>query len=74
MEKYQRQVVHVYFKNSDFEKTQHHYFGSVLAMYQRFTPEQLGVAMQTLYNQWKSGEWENDKIILRKGKLITTKN
>ena len=69
MEKYQRQVIHLNLKSEN----QHHYFGSVLAMYQRFTPEQLGVAIQTLYNQWKSGEWENDKIILRKGKLLTTK-
>ncbi len=40
----------------------------------RWECEDLGVAMQTLYNQWKSGNWENDKIIIRKGKLVTTKN
>lgn len=70
MEKYQRQVIHLYLKNEDH----HHYFGSTLAMYQRFSQNDLGVARQTLYNQWKSDKFENEKIILRRGKLITTKN
>lgn len=67
---YQRQIIHLCFKNNE---DQHYYFGTTKAMFQRFTHEELGVARQTLYNQWKSDTFENDKIILRRGKLITTK-
>ena len=70
MEKYQRQVIHLYLKKED----QHQYYGSIGAIFKRYSPVDLGVAMQTLYNQWKSDKFENEKIILRRGKLITTKN
>lgn len=69
MEKHQRQVIHLYLK----EKQQHHYFGSIPAMFENYSSEELGVAQQSLYNRWKVGEWENDMVILRKGRLVTTK-
>jgi len=65
-----RQVVHLHLLESD----EHHYFGSLSAMYEQFTPQQLGVAVQTLYNKWKGECFENEKVVLRKGRLITKKN
>lgn len=64
-----RQVIHLYVKATE----EHHYFGSIAAMYCHFSPEQLGVAAQSLYNRWKGLKWENDSIILRKGRLINKK-
>jgi hypothetical protein len=69
MEKYQRQVIHLYLK----EIEEHHYFGSIPAMYKNFSPEQLGVSMSSLHNRWKQEPWINDKVVLRKGRLVTTK-
>lgn len=69
MEKYQRQVIHLFIKESE----EHHYFGSIPAMYENFTPEQLGVSMSSLYNRWKQEPWINSKVILRKGRLVSKK-
>ncbi|WP_303920870.1 hypothetical protein [Draconibacterium sediminis] len=66
MEKYQRQVIHLYFIETD----EHHYFGSIPAMYENFTAKQLGVSMSSLYNRWKKEPWINKKVILRKGRLV----
>lgn len=53
----------------------HHYYGSLSAMYSNFTKADLGIAQQTLYNQWrKESYYQNDKIILRKGRLIQKKH
>jgi len=65
-----RQVIHLYLIKQD----EHHYYGSLAAMYQHFLKEQLGVAMQTLYNQWKNVPYQNDKVVIRKGRLIQKKN
>lgn len=63
-----RQVIHLYLKKTD----EHHYLGSVPALYQYFTYEQLGIKQQSLYNIWRDEPYQNDKIILRKGRLVTT--
>ena len=65
-----RQVIHLYILESD----ENHYFGSLSAMYEHFTRDQLGVAIQTLYNQWKEEPYRNDKVVIRKGRLIQKKN
>ena len=65
-----RQVIHLHILESD----EHHYFGSLSAMYEHFTRDQLGVAVQTLYNQWKEEPYRNDKVVIRKGRLIQKKN
>ena len=65
-----RQVIHLHLLECD----EHHYFGSLSAMYEHFTRGQLGVAVQTLYNKWKDGLYRNDKIVIRKGRLIQKKN
>lgn len=65
----QKQIIHLVFKNNDEE---HYYFTTTKAMFQQFTPKELGIARQTLYNSWKTSKYENDRIILRRGKLFTT--
>lgn len=65
-----RQVIHLYF----FESDEHHYYGSLSALYEHFTRDQLGVAVQTLYNQWKDEPYRNEKVVIRKGRLIQKKN
>lgn len=64
-----RQVIHVYLVAED----EHHYFGSIQAMYAHFTHEQLGVASQTLYNTWKNEPYITDMAVIRKGRLIQKK-
>lgn len=68
MEKYQRQVIHVFIKETE----EHYYFGSIPAMYEYFTAKQLGVSMSSLYNRWKQEPWINDRVVLRKGRLVVT--
>jgi hypothetical protein len=65
-----RQVIHLHIISTD----EHHYFGSLSAMYEHFTRDQLGVAMQTLYNQFRGDLYRNDLIVIRKGRLIQKKN
>ena len=61
-----RQVIHLYLIASD----EHFYFGSIMAMFEHFTREQLGVAPQTLYNTWKDEPYITDLAIIRRGRLI----
>jgi hypothetical protein len=61
-----RQVIHLYF----IESKKHHYFGSISAMFECFSRDQLGVASQTLYNTWKDELYINEKVEIRKGRLI----
>ena len=64
-----RQVIHLQICATD----KHYYFGSLSAMYDHFTRDELGVAMQTLYNQFKGDCYNNDIIIIRKGRLAQKK-
>lgn len=68
MEKYQRQVIHLFIKDTE----ENHYFGSIPAMFENFSPAQLGVSMSSLYNRWKQEPWINEKVIMRKGRLVVT--
>jgi len=65
-----RQVIHLYL----FKSEEHYYFGSISAMYEHFTHDQLGIAKQSLYNRWKDEPYRNDLIVLRKGRLIQKQN
>lgn len=62
-----RTVVHVEFSG------QHYYFGSVSAIYDLFSPSEIGVAYGTLrnYRVSNSHPYCNDKCIIRKGYLLT---
>jgi hypothetical protein len=64
-----RQVIHLYVIATD----EHHYFGSITAMYEHFTREMIGVASQTLYNTWKEEPYVTEKAVIRKGRLIQKK-
>jgi hypothetical protein len=61
-----RQVIHLHVIEND----EHHYFGSITAMYQHFTRDDIGVALQTLYNAWKEEPYVTKKAVIRKGRLI----
>ncbi len=52
----------------------HFYFGSKAAIFQRFTPEQVGVSYKTLRNigSIKSQPFSNGKCIIRQGELIAS--
>lgn len=65
-----RQVIHLQIIATD----EHHYYGSLSAMYEHFTRDQVGVAIQTLYNQFKGDLYQNDLVLIRKGRLIQKKN
>jgi len=65
-----RQVIHLHLLTND----EHHYFGSMSALFEHFTRNELGVAIQTLYNQFKGDIYVNDKVVIRKGRLIQKKN
>lgn len=47
----------------------HYYFGSVAAIYDRFTPAQLGITMASLWNYDIEGDkpYSNKKCIVYKG-------
>ena len=64
-----RQVIHLYLISED----EHYYFGSISAMFEHFSRQDLGVASQTLYNTWKEETYITDKAVIRKGRLIQKK-
>lgn len=64
-----RQVIHLQLLQSD----EHFYFGSISAMFEHFTRQQIGVAAQTLYNQWKDEPYRTEKVVIRKGRLVQKK-
>lgn len=61
-----RQVIHLHLRESD----EHHYFGSISAMYDNYSSKQIGVASQTLYNSWKDEPYITDLAVIRKGRLV----
>lgn len=68
-EKVERTVVHLelLIDNS------HHYFGSLAAIYERFTKEQIGISYGSLRNYGLSADkpYKNKFCTIRKGILIT---
>ena len=65
-----RQVIHLHVLATD----KHFYFGSLSAMYDQFTRAEIGVAMQTLYNQFKGDYYDNGTVVIRKGRLVQKKH
>jgi len=65
-----RQVIHLHILSTN----EHHYFGSLPAMYDQFSRKELGVAMQTLYNQFKGEYYDNGMVVIRKGRLVQKKH
>ncbi len=66
-EKVQRTVVHVELDSK------HYYFGSLAAIYERLTKEQVGIGYASLRNYGLSEEkpYRNKYCTIRKGILIT---
>lgn len=62
-----RTVVHVELSG------QHYYFGSISAIYNTFSPAEIGIAYGTLRNYRVSvnNPYSNEKCIIRKGHLLT---
>lgn len=52
----------------------HFYFGSKAAIFQRFTPEQIGLSYKTLRNigSLNDSPFSNNKCIIRQGELIAS--
>jgi len=52
-------------------KKKHHYFGSQAAIYDTFTPEQIGITLESLHNHINlvNGPYENKKCIIRLGEV-----
>ena len=65
--KQERTVVHVEYNG------QHYYFGSLSAIYTKFSPKDLGIALGTLRNYGVKEEKPNQNSIcnIRKGFFIT---
>jgi len=61
-------IYHVQFRDAG---ESHHYFGSISAIYETFTPEQLGVAKSTLWGRkiTPGHPYKNKTVIIRKGVL-----
>lgn len=65
--KQERTVIHVEYDG------QHHYFGSLSAIYTKFSSKELGIALGTLrnYGLKEKKTYQNSKCIIRKGTLVT---
>ena len=68
-EKVERTVVHVELLTSN----SHYYFGSLAAIYEKFSKEEIGISYGSLRNYGLSSEkpYKNKLRIIRKGSLIT---
>lgn len=63
-------VYHIELKNEP-EETRHHYFGSKISIYAKFSEETIGIAYTTLRCRDLSKKaYENSKCIIRQGTLI----
>ena len=69
-ESQQRQVIHVHVLDTD----EHYYFGSIQAIYDTFTKDDIGIAAQTLYNRGLNEKYMNHRIVIRKGILQQKKH
>ncbi|MDP3453056.1 MAG: hypothetical protein Q8R90_08885 [Bacteroidales bacterium] len=69
MTKQQRKVYHVEFKGIG----KHYYFGSLAAIFDCFTVDQIGVEISTFWydHDFDLAPYQNDKVIVRFGYLVT---
>lgn len=63
----EQRVIHLHIKETSLNR----YFGSVAAMYDNYTSQELGIARQSLFNYWqKTNEpYENAICIIINGEL-----
>jgi len=63
-------IIHIEFKEPVDEKN-HYYFGSLAAIYDRFSVDQIGISQRSLSNNYNLSDcqYENKKVIIRLGEL-----
>ncbi|WP_321437277.1 hypothetical protein [uncultured Bacteroides sp.] len=63
----EQRVIHLYLKEAGVNR----YFGSVAAMYDNYTSQELGIARQSLFNYWqkRNEPYENAICIIINGEL-----
>lgn len=68
-----RKIFHVEIL-SPIDGQTHFYFGSKAAIFQRFTPEQIGLTYKSLRNigSIKDRPFSNGKCIIRQGELVAS--
>jgi len=62
-------IYHLYHKKG----RKHYYFGSIAAIFSTFKPEVIDITQKGLYKHEFEQPFENDKIIIDKGRLIRSK-
>ncbi len=73
-EKFEKKVIHLILKGRTRKEDRHAYFGSVACIYEHFDSEQIGITYDVLRRHGGVREdkpYENDKVIIRQGKLWT---
>ena len=67
----ERKVIHLFLKESN----KHEYFGSVSAIYDVHSIEEIGITHGSLRNYVvaENKPYENSKVIIRRGDLVTKK-
>ena len=67
--KFEKKVIHLTIKGGD----QHSYYGSVACIYDHHTEEEIGIKYSSLrnYGITEDKPYENQKVIIRQGKLLT---
>lgn len=62
-----RHIIHLEIKTPD--GPEHHYYGSLAAIYEEFTPDQIGIQLKSLYGNYNldHAPYENKKVRISKG-------
>ena len=72
-EKFEKRVVHLTIKGDGRSADQHSYYGSVACIYDHFSKDQIGITYAALrnYRITEDKPYENQKVIIRRGRLVT---
>lgn len=68
--KQQRKVIHIEL-NEPKDGKRHFYFGSVTAIYDTLTKDDIGISKESLWNTLKDGEYKNRKATIKKGVILS---
>lgn len=62
-----RHIIHLEIKSEN--GSEHHYYGSLAAIYEEFTPDQIGIKLKSLYGNYNldKAPYENKKVRISKG-------
>ena len=72
-EKFEKKVIHLIIKGTTRSTDKHSYYGSVACIYNHYSAEDIGITYGSLRNYGIAEDkpYENDKVIIRQGKLLT---